>query len=307
MTRSGAAIELEAFLSAIRADYSVSAPVMWELAGIHCFTDPATGSSCKLYHGTYQYFMLLDLKRGILNDSRFIISQVRELAIRDNCRRILITGTADYSMLAHIAWAFRSTPSRPEITVVDRCQTALSINAWYARKYSLEINLVRSDLFEYDAPWQYDAICTHNILNFFSFDDRLRLTRKWHDLLRPGGCVVTMTRLRLGSDDKAGGFTPQQVSSIYERTYQAATEYGSGLGIEPGILAGVAEEFADDYKRFMWKGEEDVHDCFNNAGLQLITPATASVSLQTPDLHVSPGARSAARLLIVARKPVKHY
>ena len=49
-------------------------------------------------------------------------------------RRVLISGAADYSILAYVLWACRENGLDAEVTVLDRCDTPLLLNTWYAEQ-----------------------------------------------------------------------------------------------------------------------------------------------------------------------------
>lgn len=43
---------------------------------------------------------------------------------------MLISGTADYSMLAHLLQAYRNVEAAVHVTVLDRCETPLYLCRW---------------------------------------------------------------------------------------------------------------------------------------------------------------------------------
>ncbi len=54
-------------------------------------------------------------------------------AFRRGITRILISGAADYALLARIVTMASRHNATPEITVLDRCETPLRLNSWYAK------------------------------------------------------------------------------------------------------------------------------------------------------------------------------
>ena len=84
-----------------------SAPIAFETAMTNCASaDELTG--CRVYHAIWQYLRLTDVIRAVRVDGPLFAAAVRAQAARTPLRRILISGTADYSMLAYLGHAAKS-------------------------------------------------------------------------------------------------------------------------------------------------------------------------------------------------------
>src|SRR6185369_1501384 len=103
---------------------------------------------------------------------------------------------------------------RPEITIVDQCETPLMLNRWYAERAALAITTTRSNLLQYATSTPFDLICTHSLLSELPPARRPALLANWRTLLRPGGCVVTVNRLRPDGGSMPIGFTPDQAAAF---------------------------------------------------------------------------------------------
>ncbi len=89
-----------------------SAPVARKLAEKHCDRSNAE-SSCLLYHSAWQYFRLIGLISTISADDDFLIDALANLAATGRFDRVLISGSADYGMLARVIHAYRMVGREP--------------------------------------------------------------------------------------------------------------------------------------------------------------------------------------------------
>src|SRR5262245_30731357 len=107
-----------------------SAPLMFALAHEHCVGGDGA-RDCRAYHAMWQYLRLAGERRAVRVDGPLYVAAAERLARSGRLRRVLISCTADYSMLAHIAHGARLGGAEPAFDVVDRCRTTLDMNAWY--------------------------------------------------------------------------------------------------------------------------------------------------------------------------------
>jgi SAM-dependent methyltransferase len=197
-----------------------SAPIAWREAPRRC------AASCMAYHRVWQYLRWLGLISSIRTNSEFLIRTFRSLA--PGRPRVLVSGTADYGMLAHLHHAYASQPL--EATVVDLCPTPLLLNAWYADRVGRRVVTAQSDILEYASHTPFDLIATHNFLGRFEPAGRRRLASTWHGLLRPGGVIVTTQRVRPSSPQTGTAFTAEEAAALATRAERAALR----AGLPPG-------------------------------------------------------------------------
>ena len=220
---------------------SESAPIAYKLAQKHCVHDDPT-VSCRLYHSAWQYFRLIGLIKTITSDADFLDEALQSLAATGQFDRVLISGTADYGMLARVLHAYRMVGRVPDVTVVDICRTPLELNLWLAEREGAGIRTVHRDIFDFSARRPFDLICTHSFIVRF-LEQRTRLVKTWHDLLRSGGCVVTTARIRPDVSDVLR-FSPLEVEAFKTRALELA-QGCRDLGEEkPERIAEWAGEYA---------------------------------------------------------------
>lgn len=183
-----------------------AAPLMRDLAHAHCPVDETTGRTCMWYHGYSLYQSLLAQRTPRMAGRRslgwepshavFFLDAFRLPARAGILGRALVTGSSDYMLPSLVIDACRRESTPVHMTLVDRCETPLRINQWYADRRGYVLETVRSDILDYQPAQPFDLLCTHNLLNFIAPDDRPALFRRWREALRRGGRLVLVNCLR---------------------------------------------------------------------------------------------------------------
>ena len=107
-----------------------SAPIARDFAGKFCLKNKQSGKDCSWYHGFWQELRLMGLATSPEHHSSFFPQAMEILRQGRKSLRILISGSADYSILAHMVHACRVSDIDPELTIVDSCETPLRLNNW---------------------------------------------------------------------------------------------------------------------------------------------------------------------------------
>ncbi len=238
----------------------LSAPLALRLASRLCV-------GCEWFHGIWQVLRLLGLNTTPEHHARFFRNRLRREVGSAKAARILISGTADYSLLAHILPALRG--SEPRITVLDRCPTPLALNRWYARRHGLRIATKCADILDYAAPGRFDVICTHSFIGQFPPRRRARLFSVWHHLLRPNGLVLTVNRLRPKASPGRLGFSSEQAQSLERLLHARATSLRRVLPIEAGRLTDMARRYAKRMGAWPVRSEQELEAMFGRAGFNV--------------------------------------
>ena len=121
-----------------------SAPLAFTTAMAHC----PHGSACQVYHALWQYLRLAELARSVRVDGPIYAAMAERMARAGRLRRVLITATADYSMLAHLAYGARQAGAAVEFSILDQCATTLRLNAWYAERNGLDVRTIQADVLD---------------------------------------------------------------------------------------------------------------------------------------------------------------
>ena len=245
-----------------------SAPLAHAIAADGCGADPLTGSSCAWYHGTWQYLRMLGIGAAPGAQGKQLADTLRQLASTGAFPRILLSGSADYSLLAHILWAYDQENTQAEPTVVDLCKTPLYLCEWYGKRYSRPVNTVASNILDFTSVEPFDLVCTHAFMGYFTPEQRKTLLDKWYSLLRSGGRVITIQRIRPDARHDIVRFTPEEKAEFRRKVESEALANRHSLDIDPGKLVAAAEIYAEQFFTYPIKSREELVSLFTTAGFE---------------------------------------
>jgi SAM-dependent methyltransferase len=246
-----------------------SAPVARHICADTCRRHGDAGADCAWYHGLWQYLRIFDLVSAPQRHADFYGETLRQFARDGRHRRVLISGSADYSMLAHVLHAYRAENAALEIAALDVCETPLALARWYAERAGITVATHAADILSFAAPQPFDVICTHSLLGRFPPRDRARLMAGWHRLLRPGGKVVTVNRIAPFPPDEVVHFGPAQIRSFRDRVFDQAQLWSDLIGLAPEETARWAEEYATRYYNFPVHSRQELLDLLAAGGLRV--------------------------------------
>lgn len=267
-----------------------------ERAPALCRRDAASGRACDWHHGLWPTLRLL----GLVTEPALHADFLREAfaGVPGERPRVLISGAADHALLAQLLAAF--APRRPAVTVLDICATPLMLNRWFAERAGLAVDTHCSNILAYEAADAFDAVCTHAFLGNFDAAGRSALMRKWHALLRPGGKVITVNRLRPGQPAQWVAFSVDQVWAYRARVEEAAKARGLQL---PG-LGRAAETYAGRQAIFPLGTAGELRALSEQAGFaieHLSVAPLASAAQQKVNAPTVPGSDDYVRLVAARR------
>ncbi|WP_433314987.1 class I SAM-dependent methyltransferase [Micromonospora chersina] len=234
--------------------------------------------SCAWYHGAWQYLRLLDaVSTPTWHDSFYR----RELlnAFRETPRaRVLISGCADYSVLAYVLRAAEESSSNPRVTVNDLCPTPLLACRWYARRAGIDVQVKEADILSLPElhPGEFDVIVSDAFLTRFVDDGPKRVLMAWRDLLSESGRIITTVR-SYGEDD---WHEPRQVlfRQFVERCVERAETWRWFLYTDPSEIREMAAKYAENMHSHSLGGTPEIKAHFRGAGLQLKSAEEAEVA-----------------------------
>jgi hypothetical protein len=214
-----------------------SAPLQLQLAETMCRDE------CRWYHGPRLYLRALGIIRGIQPDTQFVLDAIGHLARTTGHARVLVSGSADYSMLAHVVAAFRATGRSLTVTVLDRCMTPLRMNEWYGHYIGVPVEVYHGDIFDLAEDGAFDLICAHAFLGRFDAEGRRRLATKWYALLKPRGTVVTAHRWRHVTVDGEIPFAERFKHRLRARARRVLVRPTPLAGVTPEMITAWTSEF----------------------------------------------------------------
>ena len=215
-----------------------SLPLMLDAARRLCPKPDSQDGTCFTYHRVWPYLRSLRLKKAAWGRSRHYVSSFRALA-RQGFKKIMISGCADYSLLAHVLFAYRAEEVEPIITVLDLCETPLFINQWYAKRHQTSISTIARSITDYQNDSFFDVITTDNFMHQFRPGERARILDRWRELLCSGGRIVTAQSVQIDEEHREPRDAKERSARIL-RTAEAQREI---LDIAPTELADLATRY----------------------------------------------------------------
>jgi SAM-dependent methyltransferase len=283
---------------------AVSAPLARKLAAELCWRDPATGENCAWNHGFWQYLRLLGMLTTPEDHAGFYAQALGPLAAMPGQARILVSGAADYGMLACVLRIFRPHGREPDVTVLDLCGTPLALSRWFGEGENFLVKTHLGGILEYRAEEKFDAVCTHSFLGQFSAAGRAELVSNWFRLLRPGGLVATVNRIRPGAAGDQHRFSAEQ-AELFGREVQSRAESAGALpGIDVDELTRMARDFAARMGGWTLRSAEEIRSLFEDAGFDVESSSIGPVEARNDGRVSGPTTPGGARYVcVLARRP----
>jgi SAM-dependent methyltransferase len=246
-----------------------SAPLARRVAPELCQPDPTTGENCSWYHGFWQYLRALGLITTPEHHAAFFREAFGVVAAGTTSPRILVSGAADYSILAHVLWACRQHGAQPSVVVLDACETPLYLNRWYADRVGCDVSTHRADILEFQEPEAFDAVCAHSFFGRFLPHQRTSLVGAWRRVLKPGGVAIAVNRVRSGQGADRVGFSPEQARAFRDNVVNKALAMPRRLDVDPPELGRQAEAYAARHRVYPVHSEDEIRAFFEGAGMSI--------------------------------------
>jgi len=236
---------------------------------------PSLCSGCDWNHGLWPTLRLLGLVTEPALHGEFLRPALA--AVPGAAPRVLLSGAADHALLAQVlaAYAGRS----PRITVLDICETPLALSRWYAEREGFELATRASDILTFEDADGFDAIVTHSFLGNFAAEVRPALMRQWYSLLKPGGRLLTINRLRGAEAPKTTIFTTEESAHFVQRLTADLEAQRDHFDAPAEALAAMAETYLRNRRSHPVRTREELAAYFEDAGFTL----DGFAELQQPD------------------------
>ncbi len=225
------------------------------------------------------------------------------LAIADNAApRILLSGAADFEMLAQVASACATCGTAPDLTLIDLCETPLAQSRWYAERCHVPLTTQRTNVLDFAVARPFEVICSDSFLGQFSPQARERLIARWASLLRPGGTVITVNRLRPDADpNRRVGFSAEQARAFVTTVEEAARGLPASMRPEPAELAHCAARYAATQGAWPVRSAAEIEALFARGGFEVTRLEAAPIAGDDERATAPTLAGGAAYARVVAR------
>lgn len=296
---SGCAVQPEVgTLPTLVEDLAAAARVALDLAERHCGTGEA---GCRWYHASWPVLRALGAVNSPGSDDDFFLRAIAA-EMDGGARSVLVSGAADAGMLARVGSCLAGRRD-VRITVLDRCRTPLEHSLLHAKRFGFAIDVVQADILDFATSRRFDLICTHSFLTFFSAADRRRLVARWHELLKPGGCVITAQRVRPGEKEEITRFPAEDTERLASAAEKLAETQGAAIGIDAASARALAEAYGLHHHTHLIASAQSLECLFVEAGFELEELAPPSMERRRMDLSGAPSNAESCRWRILARRP----
>lgn len=240
-----------------------SAHLARHLASLHC-------QDCGWYHGFWQHLRLMGMGKTLSGLPHLFLQAAARLQDQTGLR-VLVSGAADYSALAHVVHGFGGPRSIQEksayLAVLDRCETPLALNRWYAQQLELPAEYFCADALDFQSELPFDLILTSSFLGYFKPEQRRRLFAVYARLLSPTGRLVFANRLRSGPEDVAVGFSAAEAQRFKDKTQLANAQLAQSLQWPSNQLDAAATAYTSSFHSYPVNSLERVTVDLETAGL----------------------------------------
>ncbi|MEV6813378.1 class I SAM-dependent methyltransferase [Micromonospora sp. NPDC051296] len=264
-----------------------SASMLYAMAPMSCGPSHQDSVNCSWYHAAWQYLRLFDMVSSPQWHAQFYTERLVE-AVRRGARRVLISGTADYTTLAFVLDAIRSAtgdlPEQLDVHVVDKCQTPLLACHWYAKQLGTEVHVHKADITCPDAVRRlvdggpFDLVVADAFLTRFDRADAATVIDSWSDLLRPGGTVVTTVRLHEGNEWPSSDEAQDDRHRVTDLVDDFELRFRERAASWRGLLSVQLEELSAAVRRYAARMEshdlgdaEEIRTAFGRSGFTLLS------------------------------------
>lgn len=176
---------------------SDSADINYNIAVHNCQNGIMSNGDCTWYHSVWQYLRIINKVSSPEWHATFYETCFNKLFTEKENPKILISGTADYSLLAYVYNSSKKMNNKAEIFVLDTCKTPLKICEWYAEKHGFKIKILNMSVLDLSQlSTKFDLICSDAFLTRFTKIEAKVVVSNWYDVLNENGMVVTTVRTR---------------------------------------------------------------------------------------------------------------
>lgn len=266
-----------------------SAPLARDWAQEYCWRNPADRKRCDWYHGSWQTLRLLGVITTLTSQAELYVTALRQLARSGDFERIFLSGSADFGLLAVVLDAYQREGIRPDVTLVDRCETPLRLSRWFAEQFGYPVNTVRCDLTAFRSQLPFDIVCAHSLLSCVPREGHREITETWRRQLRPGGMLLMANNFYPGSQETKNSFSPEQVDAYAERIAALVDGCPYPDALPPlDELVALAKAFASNMEGSIFRSQDELSELLESSGFE-VTELLSGTQVTRQD-HQSTGA-----------------
>lgn len=163
-------------------------------------------NGCRWYHTAWAYLRLLDcVSSPQWHEDKYMEVLSDYVGNYDKVFNILISGTADFSLLHLIIEVLYDKSQKANIYILDKCRSPLHFCYEYINNYlqgekkeyvnkNINVSCFKEDIFRVE-ELQFDIICSDAFLTRFKKPVAASVVGKWCRMLNPTGIIITTVRI----------------------------------------------------------------------------------------------------------------
>jgi len=238
----------------------ISANLMYDKANELCGNE-IFDNDCAWYHSAWQYLRLLNVVSTPVWHDEFYTKELQNSL--DSGYNILISGTADYTMLVYVSEAIKKLNLKDtNIYVLDSCKSPLFCCKWYAEKTNIIINTVNEDILKYENEKFFDVICTDAFLTRFDKITVPKVIDKWRKLLKKDGKIITTVRIH-DKNDLDSSNKEEAINHFIDTVRLKTVENQKYIKFSPEQMVNLAENYIKKMKSNNLGDEKDILNFFD--------------------------------------------
>jgi hypothetical protein len=255
-----------------------SADLISGVAGVLCSGDHVDSENCSWYHGAWQYMRLMDLVSTPTWHDHFYRTSLETLLRVNPQARVLISGTADYSLFAYVVDTAISVGAKPEIVVLDQCATPLFACRWYANLRGFPVSIVQSDVLEFclHQAGSFDVVTSDAFLTRFAPDDVKEVVRNWASLLRDERSRI-VTTVRLHGATTVVRDEEKAIGDFVTRARSRLPRWRGFVRKTPSEIIALSESYIRRMISNRHGTDTDIEKLFQESGLEMIHKEASEV------------------------------
>ncbi len=244
-----------------------SADINFYTANKFCKNGIMSTGNCQWYHAIWQYLRIIDKVSSPEWHSNFYQKCFNDVFKYKKNPKVLISGTADYSLLAYVYNSSKETNNEAEIFVLDTCQTPLKMCQWFSEKMGFDIKILNMSIFDLEQLYQtFDLICSDAFLTRFDIEDAKRVISCWKEALCEGGAVVTTVRIREDKGQEKNGLKETYIRDCVDRF----KKWEGYFDITMSKFTSMVNEYAQKMTSHDLGDQKSVYNMFKSQGFQVI-------------------------------------
>lgn len=262
----------------------------WDIANTKCHDD------CRAYHKVRPLLRALGLSAQPLDQRGFF-----DEALASGGRDVLVCGASDPAMPRLVLASLKRSGNSARICILDRCETPLDLSRRIFQSSASGISTCAADILTWKSAAQYDVITTHSLLGQFAPGLRSALFRKWFDLLRPGGRVVTVNRIR--SDLSSTSFALDAIEQLADEVSARCRHVAAFKDVDIDEVRAAVRAYAQTRRTNPVHSTEEIIDLCRAAGLTVLCADERYPEIGVPDIVGPAIPADAPYLHLIAQRP----